>query len=410
MTRAGSEVHERPAGDDQTALVEAITDAVADVSADMIWWRRDLHAHPEPSWLEHRTTARITGVLESLGLQPRSLSCPTGLWVDITPDAKNLPRIGLRADIDALQLTDVKKVSYRSTHPGVAHACGHDVHTALLLGVATILTRLRDQNLLRRGARLIFQPAEETAPGGATQVIRDGGLRGLDEVYALHCDPRTEVGKIAVRPGPITSACDRLQVQFTGPGGHSSRPHLTADLVMALGAVITQVPLLLSRRIDPRAGASVVWGHVAAGHAPNAVPATGLLEGTLRVLDLEGWYRARALVPDLVRQVAVPFGVRVDVELAEGIPPTVNHPRGAARLAQAARTLLGPSKVVDTEQSLGGEDFSEMLLQVPGALGRLGVRPADVADWPDLHRPEFDVDEGCLDVGARALVGLVAIT
>lgn len=398
------------ATDDREALIAAINAEAAEVVDDMVTWRRDLHSHPEPSWSEHRTTARIRGVLEALGLTPRPLSGPTGLWVDIMPPRRRTPpRIGLRADIDALQLTDTKDVPYRSINPGIAHACGHDVHTALLLGAATILTRLRSRELLSRGVRLFFQPAEETSPGGASQIIRDGGLAGLREVYALHCDPRTEVGRIAVRPGPITSACDRIQVHFDGPGGHSSRPHLTADLVMAMGAVITEVPLLLSRRVDPRAGASIVWGHVDAGHAPNAIPASGLLEGTLRVLDLEGWHHARDLVPDLVRKVAAPFGVHVEVALAEGIPPTVNHPRGAGRVADVGRSVLGESGVVDTEQSLGGEDFSEMLLQVPGALGRLGVRPIDAAEWPDLHRPAFDVDEACLEVGAKTMVGLVAL-
>ncbi|MDO5682658.1 MAG: amidohydrolase [Propionibacteriaceae bacterium] len=402
-----------PTGSDaveQDSLADIIAAETAEVAGDMVQWRRDLHRHPEPSWSEHRTTARIRGVLEALGLDPRPLSTPTGLWVDIQPPKRTLPpRIGLRADIDALQLMDGKDVPYRSVNSGVAHACGHDVHTALLLGSATVLTRLRDRGLLPRGVRLFFQPAEETSPGGAGQIIRDGGMSGLREVYALHCDPRTEVGKVAVRPGPITSACDRVQVHFAGPGGHSSRPHLTADLVMAMGAVITEVPLLLSRLVDPRAGASVVWGHVNAGNAPNAIPATGLLEGTLRVLDLDGWHHARNLVPDLVRKAASPFGVHVEVELAEGIPPTVNHPKGANRIAAVGRTLLGDSGVVDTEQSLGGEDFSEMLLEVPGALGRLGVRPVDVSDWPDLHRPMFDVDEACLEVGAKTMVGLVAL-
>ncbi|MDO5500080.1 MAG: amidohydrolase [Propionibacteriaceae bacterium] len=385
----------------------AETAAVAD---DMIGWRRDLHAHPEPSWAEFRTTARIRGVLEALGLSPVELTGTTGLWVDILPPRRRTPaRIGLRADIDALHLTDAKDVDYRSTNDGVAHACGHDAHTAILLGTATVLARLREADRLPRGVRLFFQPAEETSPGGALQIIRDGGMEGLREVYALHCDPRTEVGKVAIRPGPITSACDRIQVRFQGPGGHSSRPHLTADLVMAMGSVITEVPLLLSRRVDPRVGASIVWGHVEAGNAPNAVPANGLLQGTLRCLDMEGWQHARDLVPDLVRRVTSAFGVHVEVALAEGIPPTVNHPRAASRVADVARAVLGAENVVDTEQSLGGEDFSEMLLLVPGALGRLGVRPVGVTDWPDLHRPGFDVDEACLEIGARMMVGLVVL-
>lgn len=392
------------------SLVRVIATEVAAVAADMRTWRRDLHAHPEPSWAEHRTTARIRGVLEALSLVPHPLSSPTGLWVDIFPQRRRAkPRVALRADIDALHLTDTKDVPYRSTYDGVTHACGHDVHTAMLLGTASVLCRLREQELLPRPVRLFFQPAEETSPGGATRIIADGGMEGIREVYALHCDPRTTVGQIAVRPGPITSACDRVFVRFAGPGGHSSRPHLTADLVMAVGAVITEVPLLLSRRIDPRVGASMVWGRVQAGHAPNAIPSTGQLEGTLRCLQPEGWQKARDLVAELIRQAAAPFGVEVDVSLADGIPPTVNHPRGANRVAEVGRTVLEPDAVVDTEQSLGGEDFSEFLLQAPGALARLGVRPAGASEWPDLHRPGFDVDEGCLEIGAKALVGLAAL-
>lgn len=391
------------------ALAERIAAETTAITDRMVEWRRDLHSHPEPSWAEHRTTARIRGVLESIGLSPTELGNPTGLWVDILPSPRRRPRIGLRADIDALEMIDAKDVEYRSTTAGVAHACGHDVHTAILLGTATVLTKLRDDQLLPQGVRLFFQPAEETSPGGATQIVRDGGLTGLREVYALHCDPRTEVGKVAIRPGPITSACDRFSIRLSGPGGHTSRPHLTADLVMALGSIITEVPLLLSRRIDPRAGASMVWGHVQAGNAANAIPSTGYLTGTLRCLQLEGWHQARELVPELIEQVAAPFGVDVEIEIADGIPPTVNHLRGTHRMAEAVRTMLGADAVVDTEQSLGGEDFSEMLLEVPGALGRLGVRPVGVEDWPDLHRPLFDVDEKCLEIGAKTMIGLAAL-
>lgn len=397
-------------GIDPTAVTTRIEAVVAELEPRLVAFRRDLHAHPENSREEHRTTARIRGVLESLELEPEALEVSTGLYVDVLPRGQQgPPRIGLRADIDALALMDTKDVPYRSTHDGVAHACGHDVHTTVLLGTAAVLARLRDEDLLPRGVRLFFQPAEETSPGGALDIAGQGLLDELREVYALHCDPRTQVGQVALRTGAITSACDRFAVRFTGPGGHSSRPHLSADLVMAIGAVITQVPNLLSRRVDPRVGASMVWGRVQAGNADNAIPATGVLSGTLRCLQLEGWQQARDLVPDLVAEVAGPYGVEVEVERGQGIPPTVNHPLGAGRLADAVRTMLGADAVGETEQSLGGEDFSEMLLRVPGALGRLGVRPAGVQDWPDLHRPGFDVDEACLSIGVRVFAALVAL-
>jgi len=371
--------------------------------------RRDLHAHPEIGNAEYRTTHRIVEILTGLGLEPEVLSLGTGAICDILPEGHDTGDglIGLRADIDALPIADGKDVPYASTNPGVCHACGHDVHTTVVLGVGHVLARLRREGRLPTGVRLFFQPAEETSPGGAVDAIDAGVLKDVTEVYALHCDPRTDAGQVALKEGPITSAVDRVRIRLSGGGGHTSRPHLTADLIGALSEVATTVPLLLTRRVDPRGGVSLIWGRITAGSAGNAIPGSGELEGTLRALDANGWRAAQALVPELVAQVAAPYGVRVAVEVTEGVPPAVNHAEGIDRLAAAAEAMFGSEAITTTEQSLGGEDFSWMLQRVPGALARLGVRTPGALSTPDIHQPTFTVDERCIRVGVQVLSELV---
>jgi amidohydrolase len=385
----------------QTAIARE-TDALFD---RLVAVRRDIHAHPEVGYTEHRTTGRIVELLTEEGLAPEVLPIGTGAFCDILPEGYDLSEglIGLRADIDALPITDAKDVEFASVYPGVCHACGHDVHTTIVLGVAMVLVRLRDHSLLQRGVRLIFQPAEEVSPGGALDAIDGGVLKDLTEVYALHCDPRTDLGKVGLKVGPITSAAERVLVKLSGTGGHTSRPHLTADLIGALGALATTAPLLLSRRVDPRSAASLIWGRIQAGSAANAIPQSGEMEGTLRALDVEGWDAAAELVPELAAQIVAPFGVSIEVSVTAGVPPTVNTAEGVYRLGYAAESMLGPENVATTDQSLGGEDFAWMLRQVPGAMGRLGVRTPGSKGFPDIHQSTFTVDERCIAVGVKLL-------
>ena len=209
------------------------------------------------------------------------------------------------------------------------------MHTAILLGVGIVLARLRDLDMLPRGVRLIFQPAEETSPGGALDAIEGGVLHDLTEIYALHCDPRTDVGQIALKVGPITSAVDQVNITLSGTGGHTSRPQLTQDIIGALGALATMTQLLLSRRIDPRSGVSLMWGSMHSGSVANAIPRTGEIVGTLRALDAAGWQLAKQLIPELAAEIVKPFGVEVDVAVTDGVPPAVNH--------RARRTPTDPS-------------------------------------------------------------------
>jgi amidohydrolase len=369
--------------------------------AELVDFRRDLHAHPEIGYHEHRTTRRVKLRLEAAGLRPTVLPKGTGLLVDIGSGTE--PVVGLRADLDALPISDEKNVPYRSTVPNVCHACGHDVHTTVLLGTGLYLARTAAAGALPGRVRLIFQPAEEV-PCGALDVLAAGGIASVDRVFALHCDPRLDVGKIGTRVGAITAACDKITVRVTGPGGHTARPHLTADLVFALGKIITELPAALSRRVDPRSSLSLVWGRVNAGTTANAIPDDGIVEGTVRCLDDEAWHQAPELLRALVDSVAAAYGVVAELSYVRNVPPTVNEAISTAMVEAAADRVLGADSVVATPQSLGGEDFAWYLESIPGALSRLGTRKPGSGQDFDIHHPEFDVDERAIGVGVRVMV------
>jgi amidohydrolase len=392
-----------------TPVVEKLSGAVDDwVSAHhdhLVSVRRHLHAHPELAFAEFETTSFLEQRLRGAGLQPKRLPSGTGLVVDV---GSGDPVIVLRADIDALPIADLKEVPYASTRENISHACGHDVHTTVALGAALALAEVDD---LPGTVRVVFQPGEETIPGGAIQVVAAGVLEGASRAFALHCDPSFPVGTIGLRTGSITAACDKVGVCLTGPGGHTARPQLTVDLVDALGRLITDIPALLSRQVDPRAGMSLVWGAVNAGVAANAIPQRGSLSGTVRVLDREAWQGAEDLVRTLVTRVAASTGAVVEVDYVRGVPPVVNDPRAMALMRSAALESVGTERVVQSPQSMGGEDFGWFADALPIGLARLGTH----AGGPplDLHRGTFDVDEQAIDVGVRfmtrtALHGLEA--
>ena len=369
---------------------------------DLIDVRRHLHAHPELGHREHGTTALLVERLSAAGLAPKVLDGGTGLICDIGSGTG--PVVALRADLDALPLSDEKDVSYRSTVPGVCHACGHDVHTAVVLGAGLALAA--EAARMPGRVRLVFQPAEEMMPGGALQVLREGHMEGVSSVFGLHCDPALEVGRVGLKSGPITAAADSLEVRLTGPGGHTSRPHNTVDLVHTLSSVATGLPEALSRLVDPRAGLCLVWGHISAGVAPNAIPREGVLQGTLRVLDKDVWRAAPTLVHRIVDGLVAPYGADATVKYERGVPPVVNDPSATALFSAAVKTALGTSAAVPTLQSLGGEDFGWYLDKMPGAMARLGVKSPGREKPYDLHQGSFDVDEASLDAGVRVMVAV----
>ncbi|MEU7010945.1 M20 family metallopeptidase [Streptomyces sp. NPDC046332] len=381
----------------------------APLRAELIAFRRDLHMHPELGNQEFRTTAAVKARLEAAGLAPKVLPTGTGLVCDIGTWDRGRPMLAIRADLDALPIPDVKTVPYRSTVPNRAHACGHDVHTTTALGAGLVLAELDRQGLLPNAVRLIFQPAEEVLPGGAADAIEAGVLDGVGRIIAVHCDPKVDAGRIGLRPGPITSACDRLEVTLDGPGGHTARPHLTTDLVTAAARIAVDVPALLARRVDARSGLAVTWGRIEAGHACNVIPQHAALSGTVRCLDLPAWREAPDLIHAAIDEIATLHRAKSTITYVRGVPPVVNDPVITELLRDAMTARRGAEQVEDTEQSLGGEDFSWYLEHVPGAMARLGVRTPGDTTRRDLHAGDFDVDERAIAVGVELFTAAALI-
>ena len=403
---SGAPVSTEPAPFNATDL-HLLGDGLANALVpELVAFRRDLHAHPELSRGEFRTTARIADALTAAGLRPRIREAGTGLVCDIVPrGAEKLSYLAFRADIDALPIEEANDLEFRSRTPGVMHACGHDVHATVVLGTGLALAELARRGELQRPVRLLFQPAEETMPGGALDLIAEGALHGVSKILSVHCDPKLDAGYVGLRTGALTAACDLVSLYLDGPGGHTSRPHLTADLVYALASIVTEVPGALSRRIDPRAGLSLVWGQISAGSAANAIPSRGEARGTIRALDQEAWSLAPDIVHELIDAIATKFGVKHTIDYVQGVPPVMNEAESTTLLRNAAAAALGGEFIMGTPQSLGGEDFAWYLQRVPGAMARLGVRAAGDKTPRDLHQATFLADEAALVAGVKMFVG-----
>ena len=374
---------------------------------ELIELRRDLHAHPELAGNEVRTTTLVADRLIAAGIRVRLLA-GSGLVADIGP-ADPAYRVALRADLDALPVAERTGLPFASLHEGVCHACGHDLHIAAVLGAGLALHQGADSLAAQgTGVRLIFQPAEEVIPGGAQEVIKAGGIEGVDAIFSIHCDPTLDVGHVGLRSGPLTSAADGVTITLSGRGGHTARPYLTQDLTYALAKVVTDVPAVLSRRVDPRAGVALVWGSLHSGSAPNVIPSTGTVRGTLRMLDAQLWDEIGPLLEEVVQAVVSPYGVSVKVEHVRGVPPVVNDPGCVEILRGAALAAIGPDAPRSTLQSLGGEDFAWYLQEVPGAMARLGTRTPGGATY-DLHQGDLIVDEEAV-IGAATLLAVTATT
>ena len=357
--------------------------------------RREIHAHPELGADVPLTTALLEQQLRSAGLVPRRFRGGSGLCVEIGQGDRI---VGLRADIDALPLQELTSLPFASRIDGRSHACGHDVHAAFALGAALALANAGG---LPGRVRIIFQPAEETL-GGAHMAIENGALRGLERVFALHCEPQVEVGKAGTRLGAMTAACDLIEIRLSGPGGHTARPHLSVDLVDALARVVTTVPGLTSRRVDPRDGLSVVFGAIEAGSAPNAIPSDGRVRGTVRTLTRTGWTVAEDVVRSLITEVVAPTRAEVQIDYQRGVPPVDNDMASFSLLNAAMARAVGDDNVFMPGQSMGGEDFGWYADHAPVAMGRIGVYPG-TGPMSDLHQGTFFADERAIAIGARVL-------
>ena len=377
--------------------------------------RRNMHAHPELSGEEYATTELVAERLELAGLKPRRLAVGTGLVCDLEPPTIDSRRvIALRADLDALAMADEKSVPYASQTPGVAHACGHDVHTAVVLGAALYFAHHLDE--LAGPVRFVFQPAEERVPGGALDVIDDGGIDDLDAIVGVHCEPKLDVGTIGLRSGAISSAADMAGITLTGPGGHTARPELTVDLVALAARVVAELPSKVAARLDELGGRDdgsvgagaikLVFGSIHGGDAANVIPTQVELRASIRTPSLPVWELLPRLVDEEIHAIVDASGAGVRVDYTHGVPPVVNDATVTDTVRRAGETIVGAASVVTVEQSWGGDDFAWFTREVPGTYVRLGVRDPG-GPTLDLHAGHFDVDERSIALGVRLLVETV---
>ena len=364
--------------------------------------RRDLHAHPELAFEEVRTAGVVAERLRALGIEARTGVGKTGVLATLG-GARPGKTVLLRADMDALPIQEENDAPYRSQNAGKMHACGHDCHTSILLGVAKQLGL--EAASLAGTVKLCFQPAEETG-GGALAMIADGALENPrpDAAFGLHVWQDLELGKVGVTPGPFMAAVDEFNVTVTGKGAHAAMPHYGVDPVVCLAHVVTALQTIASREISPHDEVVVSVTQIRAGTAFNIIPESAWMNGTVRTFSERVWEELPGRFERVVRGVARGLGCGVEIEYRRHNRPTVNDPAMAALARQAAIEVVGEANVRNDVRTMGGEDFSAFLAQVPGCFIAIGSRNASRGLVHDHHHPRFDVDESCLEIGAEILL------
>ena len=376
------------------------------IQSDLVALRRDLHRHPELAFHESRTAGIAAEAMDALGLRVRRDVGGTGVVAEI--GAGGGPVVALRADMDALPITETNDVEYRSTVDGVMHACGHDAHTAMLIGAARVLAAARDDDALPALAagtiRFLFQPAEEKSDAenrsGARHMVDDGAMDGVDAAFALHVGPHLPAGRIFTRAGGIMAGSDTFTAHVLGSGSHGARPDEGTDALVLAAHVVLAAQHAVARRISPMSSGVLTLGTIRGGTAENVIADRVSMDGTLRYFDPEVRKRLRAALRNALA-VANAMGGSHELELREGYPPTLNDPDLAALAMDAARELLGEDGAWEASPMMGTEDFAILLERAPGALLWLGAAPADRPR--ELHRPDMDIDESILPVGAAVL-------
>lgn len=380
---------------------------IDDLHARIAALRKDLHAHPELAFAERRTAAVVAAHLEKLGIEVHLGLAQTGVVGRLSAGTGG-GAIGLRADMDALPLTELNDFPHRSTHSGCMHACGHDGHTAMLLGAAEALAALRDQGFFRGTVYFIFQPAEEHE-GGARVMVEDGLFKrfAMDAVFGLHNWPGLPAGSFAIRSGPVMAAADRFEIAINGRGVHAAMPHLGSDCVLA-GAVLTQaLQALVSRATDPQQPAVISVTRFQAGSgADNILPETAVLGGTVRTFATEVQDAIEAGMRRICRSIELAHDVKVDLEYHRGYPPTVNAAEPTALCRQVAAEVAADGQLFDNlSPSMGAEDFAYLSAQVPGCYVWLGNGPGTGGCM--LHSPHYDFNDAIIPTGIRYWLRLV---
>ncbi|MGI9600289.1 MAG: M20 metallopeptidase family protein [Acidimicrobiales bacterium] len=375
-----------------------VLESAGAVADDVRRLRREIHAHPELGLHNPDTQQRILGALEDLPLEVRTGTGCTSVVADLA--GGDGPRLLLRADTDALPMTEDTEVDFKSTIDGRAHACGHDAHVAMLVGAARVLAERRDE--LPGPVRFMFQPGEEGF-GGADVMVDEGVLDGVDRAFAIHISPNIPSGYVVCRPGPIMASANTFHVTVTGKGGHASTPQFCIDPVPAMAAMINGVQTVVAREMDPFNPALVTVANVHAGTTTNVIPESAMFEGTIRTVSEKTRTGVHLALERMCRHVGDAHRCQVDFEIQAGYPVTVNNANEVARIAALVRGTLGDGQYMELPTPvMGAEDFSYVLQRVPGAMALLGVCPDDIADSlqaPSCHSNRMRLNEDALATG-----------
>lgn len=387
-----------------TELSKSIDPLVDEYFDELTRVRQHLHANPELSWQEANTTSYLREILESHQI----LSVPgpqdRGLIVDLQLGNADSPVLAIRGDIDAIPVKEETGLPFASQNEGVMHACGHDVHSTILLGSLLVLNRLYRDQQLAKGLRVrgLFQPAEEIAQG-ASAMIEAGCLDEVQAIFAYHVDPSREVGRVGIKDGVQTGFCDEIQISVRGKGGHSARPHETNDTIYSAVQLVDALYGQLPRNLDSRLPVVLSICQFHGGTTANILPNTVELVGTLRALDIAARAKAQETIERIVASMASLTKTEMDLKLIDKVPGVVNDPRLMKLFENAATEVLGADQVDRIPASIGGEDFSFYTAHVPGAFTRLGCGSEKAGYW-DLHSSHFDVDPETIRVGVRVMV------
>lgn len=371
--------------------------------ADFISFREYIHAHPELSFEEHNTSAYIRSILDKHDISFVE-KAGTGIVAEIRGMEPDTRCLALRADLDALPITELNEVPYKSQNEGVMHACGHDVHSTCLLSAAITIKQFQSE--LKGTVRFIFQPGEEKHPGGASMMIKEGVLEGVDAIIALHVYPHLPAGTYGFRAGKYMASTDEIFITFKGKGGHAAMPHLAVDPIAMASEFIVGVQQVISRKKNPILPSVLTFGKFEAGNAPNVIPDEAHLAGTLRCLDEEWRHQAHEWIKKYATELAVAWGGSAEVEIPLGYPSLVNNYELTARAQEVAQKLVGEENVKKLDLRMTAEDFSFYTHHVPGCFFRLGTNKANKEYTTPVHNAHFDINEDAIEYGVRALVAM----
>lgn len=386
-------------------LKDKIQQLAKQYAPDFISIRHHLHAYPELSYQEFQTSAFVQQKLSSAGI-PFHVMAETGVVGTIEGRNPGKRVIALRADMDALPIREENNVPYKSRNDGVMHACGHDVHTTILLGASTILQELRGE--WEGTVKLIFQPGEEKNPGGASLMIKEGVLKDPmpQAIFGLHVHPGLEVGKLSFRGGMVMASADEIYITIRGKGGHAAAPHLTVDTILVASHLVVALQQIISRNRNPLSPSVLSITSVQGGHTTNVIPSEVKLMGTFRAMDEQWRFRAHDLIRQLATDLVHSMGAEIDLHIDVGYPMVYNNEALDKVARVEAAQFMGAAQVLETEVRLGAEDFGYYTRQIPGCFYRLGVMNAEKGITSGVHTPTFNIDESAIGIGAGMMAWL----